>query len=112
MESTGKKNVYICEKCKRKTITVNLADGVTPFMIQCRADGMAAVKVCDGMAQSSFYMVDQSLPADWGWYKPSPDQIEKMSAPERDHVQRGGLKLRRLDAIERETYGGHRTRFA
>lgn len=76
-------NVYVCQKCGGHTVTVDVDEGVTPFMIGCHAkeadvhpaeSGSKAfeellerdlgvriksrnlLKVkCDGMAHSSFY---------------------------------------------------------
>jgi len=110
MENAGEKNAYVCQKCGGETVTVNLADGVTPFVIKCRARWPGE---CDGMAQSRFYQIDQSRLADWGWYRPEAKDLEGLEqvAPGiTDHVNRGGLTLRKLDSAERETYGGHRVR--
>lgn len=52
MEQAGKINVYVCEKCGTGTITINAVEGVTPFMIGCRADWPAGD--CDGEAQSQW----------------------------------------------------------
>lgn len=124
MESVGKKNSYQCELCGLEFVTVNLADGVTPFMVACRA-----TPNCNGMAESSFYQIDQSRPADWGWFKPSQEQIEYkvrstlalQGITDKDEIAKSieeakwaygqeVLMLRPLDAVEREQYGGHRTR--
>ena len=76
-------NVYVCRKCGDHTVTVDVDEGVTPFMIGCHAkestvhpaesgdkkfadllerDLAIRIKsknmlkrVCDGMAESSFY---------------------------------------------------------
>lgn len=76
-------NVYVCQKCGGHTVTVDVDEGVTPFMIGCHAkestvhpaeggdkayaealerDLGVRVKprnqpkrACDGMAHSSFY---------------------------------------------------------
>lgn len=110
MEQVGKKNVYTCERCERQIVTVNLLDGVTPFMIQCRANWPGE---CPGMAKSEFYNVDQSLPAFWGWYRPDATELERLEISHpgtKRHVDQGGLLLRRLDNAERETYGWPRVR--
>lgn len=98
-------NVYRCEYgCN--TSTVDVDDGVTPFMIQCRSrarpdrpldpkytgpDGF-----CIGTAQSSFYPKGPKPPhirdPEWEWYKPTT--TEGLSDGERAHVERGGLLLR------------------
>lgn len=76
-------NVYVCQKCGGHTVTVDVDEGVTPFMIGCHAketdvhpaesgnkafeellDRELGVRIksknllkvkCDGMAESSFY---------------------------------------------------------
>ena len=64
MEYAGHVNVYVCP-IGHETVTQNLADGVTPFMIGCRgANGF-----CDEMAHSSFYRVEQSLRPSFVWEK-------------------------------------------
>lgn len=98
-------NVYVCEyNCL--TVTVDVDEGVTPFMIKCRrrstkerplnpaltgADGE-----CKGTARSSFYPKGPK-PRHIGdptheWYK--PDSLHGLSAAEIQHVRQGGLLLR------------------
>ncbi|UPJ43913.1 hypothetical protein IVB40_07540 [Bradyrhizobium sp. 40] len=85
----GKKNIYVCEKCKGHIVTVDLERGVTPFMVDCRA-----THGCKGMMKSSMYRVfDQEIRADHEWYRPTA--IQTLSPWERDHVSRGGLLLRK-----------------
>lgn len=108
MEKQGARNSYRCEKCQGTIVTVNLADGVTPFMVKCRAHWPDTS--CDGMAQSGFYRIDQSTPPGWGWHRPGEAELSNLAEDVREHVQRGGLLLRKLDGAERETYGGSRLR--
>lgn len=108
MEKFGKKNSYVCNTCGNEIVTVNLADGVTPFAIACRAKWPGE---CDGVAQSQFYRIDQSRLADWGWYRPEDKDLEQMELTTpgiADHVNRGGLVLRKLDRAEKEKHGGYR----
>jgi len=93
MSYKGKKNVYRCEHGHR-TITVDLVEGVTPFMIRCRHEG------CDTHAQSSFYRVDQGLEATHEWYLPSIDEAFQLNMQHPgmlDHVKQGGLVLRKIE---------------
>lgn len=110
METAGARNAYCCEKCHGQIVTVNLADGTTPFMIKCRANWPSE---CDGMAQSQFYNIDQTTPATWGWHRPDAEETQRLESLHpgmAQHVQSGGLVLRKLDNAERELYGGRRVR--
>ncbi len=84
----GKKNIYVCQKCRGHVVTVDIDNGVTPFIIGCWAtDG------CKGEMHSSFYRVfDQSMRADFEWYR--PDETAEMTAHTLNHVRQGGLVLR------------------
>ncbi len=99
MEQTGKINVYICKTCRHGTTTINACDGVTPFMIRCRKLG------CDGMAESLFYRVPQNSWPSHEWYKPEGKELAALDQSTRDHVDKGGLILRRLDVARLEYYG-------
>lgn len=90
-----KLNVYVCPK-KHLTTTVDVDEGVTPFMLGCKMPG------CNEMAQSSFYPKQRPIPMHipmplWEWYKPD---INKVSSFERDHVEKGGLLLRRRTSAQ------------
>ncbi|MEK6829012.1 MAG: hypothetical protein AABY15_02715 [Nanoarchaeota archaeon] len=74
MEDLGKINVYTCQSCSKKITTQNKAEGVTPFMIGCDAEG------CEGMAHSAFYRVAQDLsPIDYYWVKMSDEELREES---------------------------------
>lgn len=91
----GKKNIYTCEKCAAHIVTVDVDDGVTPFMIRCEV-----TQGCNGRMRSSLYRVfDQSMKASHEWYRPSPASGEALSGPVLDHVMNGGLLLRRAKSI-------------
>lgn len=110
MEKQGQRNAYKCEKCGKEMVTVNLTDGVTPFIVKCRANWPGQ---CGGMSQSRVYRIDQATPATWGWYRPNDtelDALEFATPGVKEHVAKGGLMLRKLDNAERETYGGPRVR--
>ncbi len=88
----GQKNIYTCEKCLDHIVTVDIDDGVTPFMIDCRC-----TEGCDGMMTSSMYRVfEQKMKAGWEWYRPV--DTEGMGAWTKDHVEKGGLILRKAGA--------------
>lgn len=85
-----KKNIYTCDRCSGHIVTVDIDDGVTPFMIACEA-----TQKCHGMMRSSMYRVfDQTLKASHEWYRPSPATGGNLSAGALDHVMKGGLLLR------------------
>jgi len=110
MEQQGKRNAYVCEKCGGTIITVNLDEGVTSFMVTCRANWPGE---CDGMAQSQMYDVRQTIPASWGWYRPNLSETNRLEAQHpgmKEHIERGGLVLRKLDNAEREQHGAQRVR--
>jgi hypothetical protein len=99
VSNVGKVNVYTCATCGGETVTIDVDDGVTPFMLGCRAkDG------CRGMAQSSFYRphAGRGEPA-WEWYRPTPKAIRKMSPGMQKHVVMGGLDIRK--ALAKRTEG-------
>lgn len=83
----GSINVYTCP-IGHETITKDLDNGVTPFMIQCK------VFRCQHMARSSMYQVAQDLIPQWEWYKPKDHK--GLSMGEIDHVIQGGLLLRKI----------------
>lgn len=86
----GDINVYVCEKCRARVVTVDAEDGVTPFMISCKA-----TKGCKGMMFSSGYRVDQTLKPQFEWYRPSIDQYpEEAREYMRHHIDNGGLDIR------------------
>lgn len=85
--SKGKKNSYTCQACAGQIITVDIDDGVTPFALDCRAK-----KGCNGIMYSAFYRVDQSLPAQFEWFKPV--SLKGYDAAMREHIRLGGLDIR------------------
>ena len=89
MSFQGKPNVYVCEACHEELVTVDVDEGVTPFMLGCRA-----TPGCSGMAQSAMYNVppERVAEATHEWYKPAT--MDGLSAAVQDHVGKGGLLLR------------------
>lgn len=91
MSCVGKVNVYTCPVCRGETVTIDVDEGVTPFMIACRATAR-----CNGWAKSSMYRPRTGhAPPAWEWYKPSASEAAKLSPGMRAHVEMGGLDLRR-----------------
>lgn len=86
----GKKNIYVCEKCKGHLVTVDRDRGVTPFMLDCRA-----TLDCKGMMKSSMYRVfDPEIGADHEWYRPTALEVVKSHL--QSHVDQGGLLIRKI----------------
>ncbi len=86
----GHINVYQCEKCLEVTVTEDVDEGTTPFMILCRKQG------CDGMAKSALYRVNQNLKATHEWYR--PETTAGLDHNTARHAQMGGLLLREKGA--------------
>lgn len=96
-------NIYICQACGGHIVTKDVVDGVTPFMLQCKC-----TSECTGHMHSSMYRVfdpEGKLKWDHEWYRPvimnpswGPATI--------DHINRGGLMLRRrIDNVGRTDVG-------
>ena len=100
-EKANKINVYTCEQCGHEHVTVNAVDGVTPFMIRCR-DTIACQK---GECYSAMYRCDQNRRPSWEWYRPDEAELEDATWDVIEHVRRGGLMIRRIDAAQAEKYG-------
>ena len=98
--SEPRENLYVCQKCGRYTVTVDVDEGTTPFMIGCRAPGP---RQCKGMAYSSFYPKGPRPSyigePKWEFYKPTDADLRKNYKGDvlegvREHVAKGGLDLR------------------
>lgn len=88
MSFKGKINVYVCPN-GHQTITIDIDEGTTPFMMGCRHED------CKQMARSSMYNdAVQSLTPEWEWYKPK--NIKRVPKNFRDHVSMGGLLIRNI----------------
>jgi|HubBroStandDraft_2_1064218.scaffolds.fasta_scaffold74636_4 hypothetical protein len=98
----NRENVYTCEKCGGYTVTVDIDEGVTPFMLKCRASGKEGD--CEGVALSAMYPKGPRpahIPEpSWEWYKPSAKEIAAMPASWRDHYRKGGLHLRKREQVD------------
>lgn len=88
MSFKGQMNTYTCESCRGVISTVDLDDGVTPFMIRCNiSDG------CKGLMKSGMYRTRPSdPPAEWEWFKPT--DLSSYSESMKEHIMAGGLVLR------------------
>lgn len=97
-----RENVYTCTKCGGYTVTVDVDDGITPFILRCRASGKEGE--CNGRAYSSCYpngpRPAKIPPPAWEWFKPIGSEYNKLSRDMKEHVDKGGLDLRkRTDAL-------------
>lgn len=108
----GQKNAYYCEACGKYTLTIHRDDGVTPMFLACRASG--SEEDCQGRAVSMMYRDVDSAPAHvpkepaWEWFKPSPSPAKLRRIGKRDpsfaeHLERGGLELRKIAATSSST---------
>lgn len=91
MTAAGKKlNRYTCDACQGTIVTVDLDEGTTPFMLDCRAkDG------CKGSMRSSFYRGVTGEPTH-AWRKPTAFEYKRASAAMRRHFDLGGLDVWRI----------------
>jgi hypothetical protein len=96
----GCENCYTCQECRKIFTTVDRADGVTPFMVSHR--GFDENTKCKGMCYSAFYPKGPRpahIPApSHEWYKPDTLRIAQMAPAMREHINKGGLDLRRIAA--------------
>lgn len=92
--SKHKINVYTCEECGGFTVTIDIDEGVTPFMLRCRAPQFMG-GACDGWGQSGFYKPRADVPAPaWEWYAPDAAELATMDEAMADHCRNGGLNIR------------------
>lgn len=83
--------MYVCQTCGYKIVTIDVDEGVTPFMIECKREN------CNGDMYSSFYKVNPFLEPTYEWYKPKiEDYSEEDRELMRDHIENGGLDIRRI----------------
>ena len=98
-DGRGKINVWVCDSCRKNHICRDVDHGVTPFVIRCWGPG------CKGEAVSQFYQAGDQvgprggpLEAQFEWFRPSSLQVVPESY--RDHLQHGGLVMRRVGQTE------------
>ena len=96
-------NHYTCQTCGMVTITKHEDDGVTPFMLRCRANPH-----CDGTAYSNVYKgpQDESQQPHVIWFRPKgrrallaalkllPRQVRN---DVREHFDKGGCLSREVN---------------
>jgi hypothetical protein len=82
-------NAYDCDNqtCHHLTVTVQIADGITPMFSDCEK--------CGGPSTSRMFDVPQDLEPTIEWYK--PDEAELLNDDKLAHyVSNGGLMPRRI----------------
>lgn len=94
----GKLNRYTCNLCGLDIITIDRSVGVTPFSIICKATAE-----CRGHMVSAMYRVPSDLLATWEWYRPTTTEFKTLGAHQKQHVEHGGLLLRRCEVGRVET---------
>lgn len=85
-----RQNRYTCQTCNGSIVTVDRDEGVTPFMICCRA-----TPGCRGAMYSSFYRGEPGTPT-YEWRKATPAEYAKSSPEMREHFDMGGLDIHAL----------------
>jgi hypothetical protein len=83
-------NRYDCQECKGHIITIDSDEGVTPFMLGCRA-----TPGCKGMMRSAFYRGITGAPT-FEWRKPTDKELSECSLGMLDHFMQGGLDIHPL----------------
>lgn len=93
-----RRNAYRCAECDTLTVTYDRHPGVAPAYVDHRR--FDPDTRCPGMTASLGYPPD--LPVEWDasheWYRPSEDVLVTLGDAAIDHVLKGGLLLRPLDA--------------
>lgn len=103
-------NHYICQKCGGVTIARHDDEGVTPFILRCRAKdtkpaGVGRAHGCEGHAESQFFEVsqDNKQKPHVVFFRPADamkaiEEINKEKEQSRawylDHYQKGGALMR------------------
>lgn len=104
-----RKNAYYCEACGGYIVTVDRDEGVTPMFLACRVKGEPTDprNDCKGTSQSMMYPAEPWPETDdyghqiptaptWEWYTPGADEANVLNRETFEHIQKGGLLLRRI----------------
>jgi hypothetical protein len=88
IDLTNRTNTYTCPG-GHITKTRDIDAGVTPFMHSCGT--------CGEIATSSFYRdTHPNLEPTEEWYRPTLEEVFKLSEGLREHVLQGGLNVRKI----------------
>jgi hypothetical protein len=93
----GHYNGYICAKCHKGFLTLDVDMGVTPMFSQC-----FATEGCSGQARSMGYP-DGEPPEALGdpiihWVRPSEEEFKHLPPQLKEHVAQGGLIRKATEA--------------
>lgn len=94
--------------CEGITYAIHVDEGVTPMFLACRAEGKEPEDAqCTGTAVSIMYPpppVPESVieAVAWEWYMPDAEEKATLGEAMLDHVEKGGLMLRKLTDAGRE----------
>lgn len=84
-----KRNAYDCPACGHITITIDIHEGTTPFLMAC--------SVCKESARSRFYRNIPDGDPEWVWFKPTLAEAKKADKKYPgllNHAKQGGLFAR------------------
>lgn len=102
MSDIGRINGWTCGTCGEHTYAVHVNEGVTPFMLGCRAEGLEPKKAnCKGLARSMMYPSKPppshvKTAVKWEWYTPDNVEYQLLNRDVREHVDKRGLLIRQL----------------
>jgi hypothetical protein len=90
VSNVGRENFYTCDVCGTVMVTVDVDEGTTPMLTDCRAGS------CDGIAHSGWYEPKPvgASTVKWEWYRPAKKTTRGLSTEDKLHVSLGGLLLR------------------
>ncbi|KKN41478.1 hypothetical protein LCGC14_0722920 [marine sediment metagenome] len=105
MSNVGRENFYICGACGGIMVTVDVDEGTTPMLTDCRAGG------CTGLAQSGWYEPKPvgAGAVKWEWYLPSKKETRGLSTETKLHCSLGGLLLRPREQSEEQWWEDEET---
>jgi hypothetical protein len=97
---SGRYNAYLCDKCDKGYLTIDINEGTTPMFAPCYA-----TYGCNGIAHSAGYP-EGDPPKHLGeaiiqWYKPTVEEFRKLSHEMQEHVRKGGLVRKATQAAPR-----------
>lgn len=90
-------NAWDCPECGKPTVTVERVEGVTPFMLGCRA-----TPGCKGMGRSRFYRNVDGLTPTHEWIRKSVKWAKRKGPWMLDHVEQGGLVIEEKPFVHAE----------
>lgn len=92
--SQGQINVYTCQTCHQRLVTVDRDDGVTPMFLGCTSGNR-----CEYPMISAGYQCDQTEPPTHEWYRPSLKNARRRGPSMLEHVKLGGLDIRPIKPV-------------